>query len=353
MEQISFKGICAGALGCALAFTLAACGSTSSTASSSSGSTSEASAEESSTVTIEALDAEGNTIEEEVPKNPQRVAILDLASLDIIDSLGEGDSVIASATTTLDYLQKYVDNPDVANIGNIKEPDMEAVAAAEPDIIFIGGRLSSYYDQLAEIAPVVYLSSDSEGDGVYAGTKRDAEQIAKIFGDEDKVAGLFADFDARIEKLKEVASGQTAVIGMATAGSFNVIGNDGRLSLIVNEIGFENAGASVASTNTHGGGGQGSSATGGESNPHGTESSFETVASLDPDWIFVLDRDSAIGTDGAQLAADVMDNDIISSTSAAQAGHMVILGHPAAWYTAEGGITALDYMLQDLESAML
>ena len=78
---------------------------------------------------------------------------------------------------------------------------------------------------------------------------------------------------------------------MATAGSFNVIGNDGRLSLIVNEIGFNNIGASVASTNTHGGGGgqggqgggQGAAATGGESNPHGTEFSFETVVSLDPD----------------------------------------------------------------------
>lgn len=226
-----------------------------------------------------------------IPKNPQRVAILDLASLDIIDSLGEGDSVVASASTDLDYLQKCVDNPDVASIGTIKEPDMEAVAAAEPDIIFIGGRLSSCYDQLSEIAPVVYLADDSGDDGVYAGTKRDAEQIAKIFGDEDKVASLFTDFDARIAKLQEAAYGQTAVIGMATAGSFNVIGNDGRLSLIVNEIGFNNIGASVASTNTHGGGGgqggqgggQGASATGGESNPHGTEFSFETVVSLDPD----------------------------------------------------------------------
>lgn len=77
------------------------------------------------------------------------------------------------------------------------------------------------------------------------------------------------------------------------------------------------------------------------------------MASLDPDWIFVLDRDSAIGTDGAKLASDVMNNDIINSTSAAQAGHVVILNHPAAWYTAEGGITSLDYMLSDLESAML
>lgn len=29
-----------------------------------------------------------------------------------------------------------------------------------------------------------------------------------------------------------------------------------------------------------------------------------------------------------------------------------ILAHPTVWYTAEGGITALDIMLQDLESAL-
>ena len=34
-------------------------------------------------------------------------------------------------------------------------------------------------------------------------------------------------------------------------------------------------------------------------------------------------------------------------------GNIVYLAHPAVWYTAEGGITALDLMLQDLESALL
>ena len=33
---------------------------------------------------------------------------------------------------------------------------MEAVMACEPDIIFIGGRLSKSYDALCEIAPVVF-----------------------------------------------------------------------------------------------------------------------------------------------------------------------------------------------------
>ena len=93
--------------------------------------------------------------------DPQRIAILDMASLDILDALGVGDRVVGTASTSLDYLQSYI-NEDIANLGTIKEADLEAVMSCEPDVIFIGGRLASSYDALSEIAPVVYLSTDTE-----------------------------------------------------------------------------------------------------------------------------------------------------------------------------------------------
>ena len=40
-------------------------------------------------------------------------------------------------------------------------------------------------------------------------------------------------------------------------------------------------------------------------------------------------------------------------TDAYQNGSIVYLAHPAVWYTAEGGITALDLMLSDLETELL
>ena len=85
---------------------------------------------------------------------------------------------------------------------------------------------------------------------------------------------------------------------------------------------------------------------------HGNEASFETIVSLDPDYIFVMDRDAAIGTEGAQLAREIMDNELVQSMRAAQDNHIVYLEHPNVWYTAEGGITALDYMLADLEQGL-
>ena len=74
---------------------------------------------------------------------------------------------------------------------------------------------------------------------------------------------------------------------------------------------------------------------------------------LNPDYMFVLDRDAAIGTEGAQLAQEIVENELIQGTDAYKNGNIVYLEHPAVWYTAEGGVTALDVMLQDLETVLL
>lgn len=291
---------------------------------------------ESETVTIQSLNGAGEEIELTVPANPQRIAILDMASLDILNSLGVSDRVVGSASTKLPYLSDIVNAEGMANLGTIKEADLEAVMACEPDVIFIGGRLSKNYDALSEIAPVVYLSTDSEL-GVVESVRKNAGIVASMFGLEDKVDELMSGFDARIAALAEVAKDKTAIVGMCTSGSFNVMGNDGRCSIIGREIGFENVGVD-ANIDTA---------------THGNEASFEFVVKQNPQYIFVLDRDAAINAEGAQLARDIMENELVMGLDAYKEGHVVYLANPAVWYTAEGGVTALDIMLSDLESALL
>lgn len=320
----------------ALALTLVGCESTTDSDSSADAVAGAGTAAEDapSTVAIESLDGNGEQTELEVPYNPERVAILDMAALDIIDAIGAGDSVVGMASTSLEYLQDYAENSELANLGTIKEADLEAVAASEPDVIFIGGRLSASYDDLSEIAPVVYLATDSDL-GVVESTRANATTIASIFGLEDQVDALMADYEERIAALSAVAEGHTALVGMYTSGGLNVLGNDGRCSLIGNEVGFDNLAASeVTST-------------------HGNEVSFETIVAEDPEYIFVLNRDAAIGSDGADQAQEVVENELTQQTQAYQNGNIIYLEHPAVWYTAEGGIQALGIMLEDLEGELL
>ena len=192
------------------------------------------------------------------------------------------------------------------------------------------------YDALCEIAPVVFLVTDAEK-GVVESTRENAMTIASIFGLEDHVEALMADFDSRIDALKAFAEGKTAIVGMTTSGSFNVLGNDGRCSIIGKEIGFENIGVDANI----------------DTSTHGNEASFEFIVDKNPDYIFAMDRDAAIGTDGAQMAQEILENELVKSTDAYKNGHVVYLAHPNVWYTAEGGIQALSEMLSDLENALL
>lgn len=342
MKKISRRSFLTAMAAVSAAGVLAACGASSSTASSvvssvaASSETAASSEAAPESVTIKAFNGAKELVDVEVPFDPQRIAILELASLDILDELGVGDRVVGTASTSLDYLQSYVTNDSIVNLGNIKEADMEAVMACEPDIIFIGGRLSKSYDALCEIAPVVFLSTDAEK-GVVESTRENAMTIASIFGLEDQVESLMADFDSRIDALKAFAEGKTAIVGMTTSGSFNVLGNDGRCSIIGKEIGFENIGVDANI----------------DTSTHGNEASFEFIVDKNPDYIFAMDRDAAIGTDGAQLAQEILENELVKSTDAYKNGHVVYLAHPNVWYTAEGGIQALSEMLSDLENALL
>lgn len=321
--QRTLLALAGAVLAVVLAFMLSVC--------SGSGESSESTSE---TITIQALNGSGETADIEVPYDPQRIAILDMACLDILDNLGLGERVVGSASTSIDYLQDYVTNENIANLGTIKEADLEAVAAVEPDIIFIGGRLSASYDDLAAIAPVVYIATDTEK-GLVQSVNDNATTIASIFGLESEVEEKMSGFNDRIAALQEVADGHTALVTMYTSSSVNVLGNDGRCSIIGSEIGFDNL-AAGETTSTH-----------------GNETSFETIVQQNPEYIFVLNRDAAIGTDGADQAQEIVENSLTQNTQAYQDGNIIYLEHPAVWYTAEGGITALDTMLSDLEGALL
>ena len=289
------------------------------------------------TITLTNRNGAGETVEVEFPYNPKRLAVMDLGAMDILDNIGYGDWIVGvSKGSSIDYLQGYVNDDSLLNLGNVKEADMEAVMESDPDVIFIGGRMSAIYEELVKIAPVYMVYTDTEK-GVVESTEMNAKNIAALFGAEDKVDALVNDYNDRIDALKTFAEGKTAIVGMVNAGGFGLLGNDGRCSIIGNEIGFENVGVDADI----------------DTSAHGNEASFEFVLDKNPDYIFAMDRDAAIGTNGAQLASEVLDNELINQTEAAKNGNVVVLEHSNVWYTAEGGITALGIMLSDLENALL
>ncbi len=294
-------------------------------------------------VTIQSYNGKKELTDLTVPYDPQRIAVIDMPALDILDALGLGDRIVGSAKVTIEYLKQY--NPDdsegkILNLGSVKTADLEQVAASAPEVIFIGGRLAESYDALSEIAPVVYLGVDYEK-GILQSTEDNARTVATIFGLEDKVDVMMEGFQSRIDALKEVINGKEVLLGMYNNNAMSLMGTNSQLNIIANELGAANLGDSVGEI---------------EKPAHGDDASWETIISLDPEYLFVLDRSTATGAaeEGVLGAAEVIENDLIKELDVYKEGKIVyFIEHANVWYTSTGGVQAMDTMLSDLEGALL
>lgn len=307
-----------------MAFALTACGSKNENTAGS-----EAAKPEKVTVT----DLDGTQVE--VPYDAQRIAVLDYASLDIIDGLELGDRVVALPKSSyVSYLEEYVKNDNIVDTGSVKEVNYEALMQAEPDLIIVGGRLSGSIEELSKYAPTILVKSDEEGIGYMESLNKNVNSIASIFGKESKADELLNGFQARIDSMKAQTADKTALVGLTTGGSLSLYGSGQRFSIICNEIGFTNLKSDDASAS-------GSS--------HGDTASFEVVVDKNPDYVFIVDRDAVVG--GQSNAAQVMDNALIHQTSAYQNNQIVYLTGDV-WYLASGGIKATDLMISEVEKAI-
>lgn len=283
-------------------------------------------------VEVESFNSKDEVIKVSIKDDPKKIAVADFATLDTLDNLGLGDRVVAvTKAQNVDYLDRYIKDKNIINIGSVKEVDLEALMMSEPDVIFIGTRLKEQYDKLSKIAPVVFLEINYEN-GTFESTKKNVKTIAKIFNKESQVDAKFDEFEKRLDKIKDSANGKTAVIAMVSNSNINTLGNKKRCSMIANDAKFENLAADAKTT-------------------HGNDASFELIVKLNPEYLFVLDRDTAIGNSGAKKAKQVLENDLIASTKAYKNDKIYYL-NPAVWYLSESGITAMDEMLKDLENAL-
>ena len=271
--------------------------------------------------------------EVEVPYNPERIAVLDMSLLDTVDALGLEDKVVAIPKSSVpDYLSKYKDNDDITNVGTLKSIDFEALNSAEPDLIIYGTRLDDFHKELSDIAPVIQLKIN-HSEGYMKTFKENVNSIAKIFEKESEAQEFVNKYDDRIKNLAEQVEGKNALILLVSEGSVSALGTEKRCSIISNEIGFKNITSEVLSD-------------------HGDSVSFEFILDKNPDYMFVLDRDAARGVEGASLAKDILENDIIKKTNAYKNGNIVYLT-PIVWYIAEGGINSTDIMLSDIENGII
>jgi len=134
----------------------------------------------------------------EVPAEPERVVVLDTPQLDAAAAL-DVTPVGASRTAVATELPGWIgDLGDIAEVGTIQEPNLEAIAALQPDLILSSTvRHEAIYEQLSAIAPTVFAETIAEE------WKDNFLLFADALGRRDRAAQLIADYERRATAIGE------------------------------------------------------------------------------------------------------------------------------------------------------
>ncbi|MGW8481977.1 siderophore ABC transporter substrate-binding protein [Microbacterium sp. NPDC055903] len=269
----------------------------------------------------------------EVPQNPEKIVAFEMATLDTIGALG-GEVAGAPIESVPDYLQDALAD-DAFNAGTLFEADLIEIEAQQPDLIIIGGRSSGLYDDLSQIAPTIDLGIS----GSYLETlERNVSFLGEVLGAEDEAADALAELEAGIDEAKEAtAAAGNGLAVMVSGGELNAMAPAGteagsanvRGGLLYDVFGVEPVVEDIASAT------------------HGEPVSFEFLLEIDPDTLWVVDRDAATGEAQAGAAAQVLDNDIVKQTMAAKNDAIVYLD-PVPWYIVYGGIETTQLLIDDV-----
>lgn len=273
-------------------------------------------------------DASGDV---KLPLKPKTVLVYDLAAIDIIQSLGGDVQGVPNVVTVPKFLSRYMDQSKYPHVGSLFDPDYEKVKALKPDLIIASGRTQPKVPELKKYAPVLDLTV-SDGEQIPQ-VFRNIRAVAAVYGVPEKGEAQIREIEAEIADVKAKATGKGSVLFLMTnGGKMSVYGPGSRFDML-----YSTFGASPLKDQI-------------EVSKHGQAVSFEYLLKTNPDWLLVLDRDAAIGREGAS-AQKLLDNKLVHATKAWRNQQIVYL-NATNWYVlSNAGPTAIRENLKQLSDA--
>ena len=303
-------------------FILTACGQTTKTDGATT-QTQAAAAEEKSEVTLT-----NGKEDVTVKTKPKKIVVFDLGVADTIRELGFVDNIAGMPLKTLPAYLKDLPS-SIQPIGSMVEPDIEAIAALEPDLIIASGRTIKYLDQLKEIAPTVIFSVDQKD--YWNSVSKNIRLVASLFGKEaeTKAEEEIKSLEASIKKVADVNEKSTI---MLNEGKMSAFGADSRFAFLYQSLKFKATDAKI------------------EDSRHGQEMSFEGIKEINPDTIILLNRTLAIGGDNSN-ADTVLNNALFKETNAVKNNRVIQLTSDL-WYLSGGGLQSTKLMIEDVQKVL-
>lgn len=288
--------------------------------------TAPSSSEPAKPATVEITDINGTVT---VPIHPKNVVALDNRTFETLSDWGI--KLAAAPKNVMPADSIYVSDESVQNIGNHTEPNLEIIAAVNPELVIVGQRFANYYDDIKKLVPnaaVINLDIDvsakdgTAGENLVKGFKEKTTILGQIFDKNEEAAALNARFDQALEEAKAAYNGTDTVMSIIVSGG-NIgysAPQTGRVWGPLYDIFGWTSSLEVANAS---------------SDHQGDEISVEAIAQSNPDWLLVLDRDAAISsTEEKTPAQDVIAKSPALKNTTAVTKNQIVYA-PADTYTNE------------------
>ncbi|SMX93032.1 iron complex transport system substrate-binding protein [Brevibacterium sp. 239c] len=244
------------------------------------------------------IDIEDNNGAQTVASPPSSVVATDNRTFETLDTWGI--ELSAGAVSLMSSDLSYTKDDSVLDLGSHREPDLEKVVEAKPDLIINGQRFSQFHDDLAKLAPEATVLELDPRDGEDFGSelKRQTTTLGEVFGKQDEAKKIIEDYDAAVERAKTAYDSNDKAMGLITsAGDIGYSAPSvGRTVGPVFDILDLTPSLEVdASSEDH----------------QGDDISVEAIADSDPDLMIVMDRDASFAPEkrdeGSAPAAEVLE----------------------------------------------
>ena len=269
-----------------------------------------------------------------VPKVPNKVIVMNYGALDTLDALGKGSIVVGTPLSVIpSYLQQY-SKAHITDTGNMKEPNIDAIKQAKPDLIIIDGRQAKRTEELSKIAPVLNLSVDTKN--YLASTKNHMNILANMTGTDKVATDLIQSLETKINNTQVLAqaSNKKAIVAIHNNGKMILINTSSSAALIHEVLKVKRA-VPLTVTTTQ------------DSNvrpkPIFIDSQF--INKLKPDIIYIVDRSKAIGQQA--MVTNYFDQKLLKKNKT----HIVYLT-PDLWYLSGGGAESLDRQIDEVINSL-
>lgn len=325
-------------------------------------------------------------IEDEV----NAIAVFDLGMLDILDTLGYGDRVVAvtHGQSFPDYLTDYESDMYI-NLGGFKDWDAEALSDSNPDLIFAGFRQNKSIDTVTEIAPTLYFAEAGSDTSLLDSLEQRVNAITSLFGGEEEAKEYLEDIQEKVGAIQAYTADNeiTFIVVTAENGAISLGGSGSGSAFLENDLGlislYEDAG--MGGEGKGGGGGRGDASQeagldgetagldgevrggldesaedvrgsdesggdvrgqreeGGEGSGEQTAEAVAYILENAPDYVFVFDKDAAEAEEGQPSAQE-----IVEGTELADSEINIIYLDDTVWSSASGGLKATGLQLDML-----